>query len=288
MNFSERPLRKPTNEQTPGELFITKLGLHPGVRIKLIKISTQQESRIASGDSLEGVLDKDVVIGQPIYLDGSTKNTSELIGVKEENDRIYFKTRTSVYELVPPTIASSPKPKSKELITMEESILKALKEAQDIALTSEEMQFLFKKRLHLQRIEQTQDILAEINKIDEEVKKHKISVETLPEFQFLMKNLGKNYYRVTSTITHENAHGNKADAIGAKHEGYSLLVSKSKKGEGFSYQPMVHTTVPRIWDKEKQIKANIKIAQAPDEYGDHISDGDEEQIKKLREELKNL
>lgn len=288
MNFAEKPLRKPTSEQTPAELFLTKLGLNSGVRIKLIKVSADQESKILPGDSLEGSLDKDVALGQPIYLDALTKNTSEIVGVKEENDRIYFKTRTSVYELVPPTSIMPDKPKSPELQAMEEGLLKALQEAQEVALTSEEMQALFKKRLHLQRLEPTKDILDEISKIDEEVKKHKISVQTLPEFKFLMNSIGKNYYRVNGTVTHENAHGNKAQAIGGTHEGYSILVSKSKKGEGFSYQPIAHTKVQNFSNKKDQIEGNIEIAFAPEEYGGYLSDSDEEQIKKLREELKKL
>ncbi len=114
-----------------------------------------------------------------------------------------------------------------------------------------------------------------------------VSVQTLTEFGILMNKLDKNYYRVNSTVYHENAHANKAQSIGAMHEGYSVLVSKSKKGNGFAYQPIAHTKVPDYWPEHRQIEAKIKIGSAPEEYGNALSDGDEKMIEILRKKLKD-
>ena len=286
MNKFEKQFRKPTHEQSQAELFLTKLGLHTGVLVRLVKISSEKESKVETGDALEGVLDQDVVIGKPIYFDGKSKNTSNITAVEEEGDRIFFKTNTSVYELVPPTEKSNVI-KSKEFLEIERKIDIALKNAQDAALDNVGTDNLFQQRISLYQRERTPQVLEEIKKLDEQIKKHIISVDTLVEFKILMNKLGKNYYRVNSTVYHENAHANKASSIGAIHQDYTVLVSKSKKGNGFAYQPFARTDVPNSWPKHRQIEAKIKIGSAPEEYGNALSDGDEKMIEILRQQLKD-
>jgi len=286
MNSMENSFRKSVHEQSPAELFLTKLGMHPGTRIKLVKVFSDGNSDISAGESLEGVLDADVEIGKSIFLDGKTKNTSSLVAVKEENNRIFFKTSTSIYELVPPSTAAKYEKTPENLKHIENNLRALLKNAQDQALSAEEMKILFNQRFSLQNGSPIQQNLIELQKLDDEIAKHKIAVRTLVEYRMLMNMLGKNYYRVNDVVTHENAHANKASSIGAIHEGYSVLVYKSKSGEGFSYQPLAHTDVPGTFNNKEKIEANFKIGFAPEEYGNHLSDGDEEQIRKLREELK--
>ncbi len=285
-NFNENLFRKPFKEQSPTEIFLTKLGLHAGERIKLVKISSDQESQVSPGDSLEGILDQEVEIGNPIFINGKAKNTSNIIGVREEGNRIFFKTETSVYELVPPTEISS-SPKSEKLLELERKVEDSLKKAQAVALSNDEMRNLFLRRMELFKQPKTKEILEKIAQLDKEVEKHRVFVKTLLEFEILMHKLGKNYYRVNGIVHHENAHANKAGSIGAIHDGYSLLVSKSQKGTGFSYQPIAHTKVPDYWPKHRQNEANIKIGSAPEEYGNHLSDTDEMQIEFFKNELKN-
>lgn len=283
-NFDAKQFHKPTHEQSPGELFLTKLGLHAGMLIKLVKVSSEKESKILTGDSLEGILDEEVEIGKPIFIAEKTKNTSQITAVKEEDNRIFLKTETSVYELVPPT--ENPNiVKSEKYLEIEKEIDVKLKNAQDVALEDSGMDNLFQKRILLLKQPSTPQILEELSKLKKEIEKHLVFVKTLIEFKILMNKLGKNYYRVNSTVYHENAHANKAQSIGAIHEGYSVLVSKSKKGNGFAYQPLVHTDVPDYWPEHRKIEAKIKIGSAPEEYGNALSDGDEKMIEILRKKL---
>lgn len=286
MNSPEGSFRKPVHEQSSAELFLTKLGMHPGTRIKLVKISSQEHSDIVPGESIEGVLDADVAIGKSIFLDGKSKNTSPLVAIKEENDRIFFKTNTSIYELVPPSTAANYEVNPEGLKDIENHLRSLLKDTQEQALSAEEMDILFNERMLLQNSAPTSENIQKLKELDEEVKRHQIFVTTLVEYRMLMNMLGKNYYRVNDVVTHENAHANKASSLGGVHGGYSVLVYKKRTGDGFSYQPVAHTDVPKTFSDKEKIEANLKIAFAPEEYGNHLSDGDEEQIRKLREELK--
>lgn len=287
-NQFEKSTRKLSTEQTPEEFIITKLGLNKGVRVKLNKISSDQSSEIKDGTSIEGILDEDVCLNKPIFLDGRTKNTSNIFAVKEENKKVFFKTNTSVYELVPPDVQpASLKPQSKELIEIEKNLDIALKIVQANALTKDETNLIYSKKFDLLKLQQTQQIKNEILKIEKEISKHKVTVYTLIEYQMLMNKLGKNYYVVNGTVLHENAHGNKATSIGAVHDGYSVVVYKSKNKGEFTYQPMAHTKVPEDWPKHRQMEAHAKIGFAPEEYGDSMSDGDEDKVETLRKELKD-
>lgn len=286
-NQFEKPLRKLSTEQTPGELLITQLSLNKGVRVKLNKITSDQYSDIKDGTSIEGILDEDMFLNKPIFLDGKTKNTSNIIAVKKDGNRIFFKTNTSIYELVPPDIQpASLKPQSKELIEIDKKIDIALKNAQANALTHGEMDLIYAKMLNLSKQPQTQEVKDEILKNEKEISKHMVTVKTLIEFQMLMNKLDKNYYIINGTVLHENAHGNKAKSIGAIHAGYSVVVFKSKNKGEFTYQPLAHTKAPNSWPKHRQVEADIKIGFAPEEYGDRMSDGDEDKVEALRKELK--
>jgi hypothetical protein len=286
MNSAEGPFRKAVHDQSSAELFLTKLGMHPGTRIKLVKVSSDGNSNISIGDSLEGVLDADIAIGKSIFLDGKSKNTSSLVAVKEENKRIFFKTHTSTYELVPPSTAANYEVNPEGLKNIENHLKSLLKEVQDRALSAEEMKILSDQRISLQNSSPTRENIQKLRELDEEIKKHKIFIKTLVQFRMLMNMLGKNYYRVNDVVTHENAHANKASSLGVVHEGYSVLVYKSKTDDGFSYQPLVDRDIPRTFNDKEKVEVNLKIGFAPEEYGNHLSDGDEEQIRKLREELK--
>lgn len=265
---------------------IEGLYLMPGMQIRLVKLEAGKDSHISVGTSLEGVLDADVRIGQPIYLDGKTKNTSRIQAVKKDGDRVFLKTETSVYELVPPTSDGSSEPKSKERIELEHTIETLLKEVQANAVDEKIVGSLIERRHQLGRQEKTDASKIELQKIDTELEKHIVTVKTIAEFKLLMEKIGRNYYAVMGTVAHENAHANMASSLGAIHSGYSLLVTR--KGNDFSYQPIALTNVRGEWDKKDQLEANIKIAGAPKEYGNKLSPGDEEMIASLRKQLNNL
>jgi len=99
MIFSENSIENRTPKKTPEELLLKKLQLISGTRIKLTKQFVGTKSNIEVGAILEGILDFDVKLGQPIYFDNRIKNTSNLLGITEKDGAIFIKTATSIYEL---------------------------------------------------------------------------------------------------------------------------------------------------------------------------------------------
>ncbi|MBP6908569.1 MAG: hypothetical protein KBB75_01980 [Candidatus Pacebacteria bacterium] len=271
----------PNIEKTPGEKLLEHDYLIAGKSIKLVKVFNPNET-------IEGVLDVDVKIGKPIILDEGLKNTDPIMDVKYENDKIFFKTNSSTYELVPPTNAVV-KTKLDSIMLAEkgEEIEELLKVAQSFALSGQEKRALFNKKIDLFQQPRTPEIQKELDEITEKLKKCTVVVQTLLEYKILMEKTGKNYYIVRGVVEHENAHANKASSLDAIHGGYSLIVSKNEKG-GFSYQPTALTGSPDSWDEKRKIETNIKIGSAPKEYGDRLSPSDEKQIAILQERLKNL
>jgi hypothetical protein len=127
--------------------------------------------------------------------------------------------------------------------------------------------------------------LDEFKKLDEEISKHIIIVKTLIEYKVLLQKIAPSDV-LYDTLAHENAHANTAESLGVNLNGYAVVVSKNK--DGFVYQPYVDYTVPTSWDLKKQIETNIKIADAPREYGNRLAPDDAERIEELKSQLKKL
>ena len=152
----------------------------------------------------------------------------------------------------------------------------------------QEAKILFVKKQNLSlELNKTPDIQDQIKEIETKLKACTVVVDTLLEFKILMEKTSKNYYIIRSVIEHENAHSNKASSLEVIHGGYSVLVLKNKEGV-FSYLPTARTKPQENWDDKRKIETNIKIGRAPEEYGNRMSDGDKENVAKLREQLENL
>ncbi len=82
------------------EVFLEKLALTKGRKIKLIKRHIFTSSNVPIGTEMEGILDKDIKWGEPIYLDNGTKTISRISGAGENKGQIFLKTNTSAYELI--------------------------------------------------------------------------------------------------------------------------------------------------------------------------------------------
>ena len=105
-----------------------------------------------------------------------------------------------------------------------------------------------------------------------------IIVETLPEARRVMEILGFNKNSLIDTLSHENAHGNKAEQLGAKHFGYKFCLIKTDNGD-FLIQPQASIEIPEDWEKGKQDEVLTKIIEAPEEYDNKMSKGDKEDLK---------
>lgn len=99
MSFSENSIENRNLNKTPEGVLLEKLHLTSGTSIKLTKQFVGTKSNIETGAILEGVLDSDVKMGEAIYLDNRTKNTSNLSGITEKDGAFFIKTATSIYEL---------------------------------------------------------------------------------------------------------------------------------------------------------------------------------------------
>ncbi len=126
------------------------------------------------------------------------------------------------------------------------------------------------------------DYLEELRKAVDE---SSVIVQSLAEFRILVsKTIGKfNTNNVDRVIAHENAHANVIEAEGAHFLGYRLLVVKNDvTGSSFSYRPGVKYDSPEDWDTERKQKASINILSAPEDYGDRLSDSDQERLDRLK------
>lgn len=117
------------------------------------------------------------------------------------------------------------------------------------------------------------------------VKEKKVRLDNLHELRFLLELCKLPEDEIQDTISHENAHANKTDALGikgVKNTGYCVNLGKNDDDSYYAL-PMATSYIPfkyRFFRKKlKQIKK--EIWSAPEEYGNKMSDGDIENIKKL-------
>lgn len=105
-----------------------------------------------------------------------------------------------------------------------------------------------------------------------------ITVDTLPEARRIMEMIGFSNDSLIDTLSHENAHANKAMQLGANFGGYKFLIIKDVDG-GYLVNPMAETSIPEDWSDEKREEVDTKIIGAPYEYGNRMSDGDRKELR---------
>jgi hypothetical protein len=107
-----------------------------------------------------------------------------------------------------------------------------------------------------------------------------VEVETLPEMRRVMGILGFDANSIIDIMSHENAHGNKAEQLDAQHLGYRFMIIKGDNG-GIIVQPQASLYIPDEWDADKQKAVHLATLQAPDEYGNAISDSDKKSLDQI-------
>ena len=130
-----------------------------------------------------------------------------------------------------------------------------------------------KRELSDQEVEQFFPFRDQLNKAT-------VFVETITEARRVMEILKFNTHSLLDTIAHENAHGNRAEQLGAKHLGYNFLIIKRNNG-GLGVIPQASLYIPDEWDKETQQAVLSEITWAPDDYGNEISESDKRDLKHL-------
>lgn len=110
-------------------------------------------------------------------------------------------------------------------------------------------------------------------KIDKLLDKATIAAENLHEYKLILETIGLSEEEIKDLLAHENAHANKAESLGAKHLSYKISIMVDRDNH-YLYQPFSHLHIPEEWSEEKVKDAWIKIAKAPEEYGNKMSSSD--------------
>jgi hypothetical protein len=110
-------------------------------------------------------------------------------------------------------------------------------------------------------------------KIDKLLDKSTIEAENLHEYKLILETIGLSEDEIKDLLAHENAHANKAESLGAKHLSYKITIMIDKNNN-YLYQPFSHIYIPEEWSDEKVKDTWVKIAKAPEEYGNKMSSSD--------------
>lgn len=274
------------NKSGPGQSLIDGLYLLPGKRIKLAKVESEENLDNETGLVLDGVLDKEIRIGQPILINGNSEGSGIVSAVKHEAGRFFFRTDVGVYELKSSEEFKIPEQsKSEAYKKLEQKMEYLLDKAKAHAVDVVEMEKLLDKRFELENQVRTLEITKQIQEIDKEMDKFTVHADTIIEFKILMEKTGRIDYKVTGTVEHENAHSNVAGHFGFEERGYQLIVAKNQ--HGFVYQPVAESGRGSTELTRKEfLEAKIRVSDAPREYGNKNSPGDEESINDLRRKLR--
>jgi hypothetical protein len=155
--------------------------------------------------------------------------------------------------------------------------------AKENALSEEEYEEVSEKEFEMQSIQNKRELTDEEVEyyfdFRERMNKATIEVKTLIEAKRIMELLNFKQETLIDTLAHENAHGNVAEQHGAQHIGYKFVVIEGKGG--YIIQPQANIYLPDEWDKNKQNFVLARITQAPEEYGNSISEGDKRDLKEL-------
>lgn len=130
---------------------------------------------------------------------------------------------------------------------------------------------------------------AQDDEVESEIMKSSAVVETLPEFEEMLKQLsvkfGNEYNWINNYLAHENSHANVAESTGHNLVGYATVFIKDDQGNLSNIQPL-HFNKPDLnWGPEEMLRKSIEVTNAPEEYGDRLSEGD---IESLQNDKKSL
>jgi hypothetical protein len=109
-----------------------------------------------------------------------------------------------------------------------------------------------------------------------------LQVETLPEFNYILSLLKKPGIDVSTIAAHENAHANVADVEGAEHGGYNVVFLKDLDGDPvYIFQARVGYPLELLMS-ENLDEVRKKIIQAPEKYGETLSESDKEDLERIK------
>ncbi len=174
--------------------------------------------------------------------------------------------------------------KNESLSSIETDLREKINFAKIHALSQEEYENILDEEFKMKDIESKRKLTDEEVNYFYEFRKRMIeatiTIGTLPEAKRVMEILGFDNASLIDTLSHENAHGNKAEQLGAWHLGYKFCLIKADDGD-FLIQPQANINIPENLEKEEQNKILSEIIFAPEEYDNKLSRGDREDLEHL-------
>jgi hypothetical protein len=116
---------------------------------------------------------------------------------------------------------------------------------------------------------------------DEEIKKQIVDrsaiVDTIPEYREMLEQIAKEYNKssewVVDTLAHENAHANQAENLDYDINGFGGLFLKDENSVN-QFQPFHLHEGKNNWEPIEVLEKEIITLEAPDKYGNKMSDDD--------------
>ncbi|MDO8482593.1 MAG: hypothetical protein Q7S86_02120 [bacterium] len=138
------------------------------------------------------------------------------------------------------------------------------------------------------------------NEIDREILQSCAVADNIVEFKEMLRQLAERYESAIGKnneeaikwaedmLAHENAHANVAQATGHEWVGYAALFIKDEDGNLSSFQPL-HFTKPKLeWGPRELITKSIEVIEAPEKYGNKLSEGDVESLAQDKQRLESI
>ncbi len=132
--------------------------------------------------------------------------------------------------------------------------------------------------------------------LDEAIKQEIIGsaavVDTIPEYTEMLTQISRKYGLseewARDLLAHENAHANVSEQLGYDQIGYGTFFLSNDEGVLESIQPAHIHEEPNAWKAFEVIENGIKTLEAPQEYGNEMSEADiseRDELARIRTEL---
>ncbi len=136
-----------------------------------------------------------------------------------------------------------------------------------------------------------EEMLEEDTLLAETIKSSAMSYNIV-EFKELLNQLSTKFNLpkewAEDLLAHENAHANVAIRQGAIWKGYGVIFMKDDSGQLVNLQPLNFIRSNPEWGPKETLNNSIESTEAPLKYGNALSEGDIEDIKKQKERLSRV
>lgn len=188
-------------------------------------------------------------------------------------------------------------PKQPSLEEIREGVIKKIEQASSNPISEDrlgeiENELKLSTDKFIETGKRSEEQLETEKRLEEEIFTASAIVDNLVEFRmmldYLSEKFGSEHGWVEKYLAHENAHVNIAEATEHEVVGYATVFIKDNNGELVAIQPLNFTKPQLEWGPEEMVKKNIETAEAPEKYGDKLSDGDKLDIALTKQRLEEI